>query len=980
MIRFPRSPVPRRLGSAPRLRPAAVRVVGIVCVIGSVGLLAATPLSAAPARDRALPPATALALQTAAPTGRLVLKLRADSGLISGDDGPVTRTATSGAAAPINGALDRLATLVERICPGARWQRHFSLPPAALDALRARAQGRVTLPDLNLWARLDPPQPTPDRATLLAMVKALLADPAVETAFLEPAVVPAALGFDAFTGRFTPPAPIPGAAEPGVTTPSRAPADTPDFTNGQGYLTDAPLGVGALAVAGLPAARGAGVTVIDIEGAWLWTHEDLTAPTTTLGTPFEELSWRNHGTAVLGELRGSDNGFGVRGIVPDCAIGAASVRDLSVPDALAQAAGQLAPGDVLLIELHAPGPFANGAGQNGYLPLEFWQDIFETIRLVTAAGIIVCEAAGNGEQNLDDPRYAGLFDRTRRDSGAIMCGAGDGNTAWPAWFSNSGSRLDLRGWGATVVTCGYGALQGGPLPETAWYTNGFNGTSSATPMVAGAVAALQGMVRATWGFSLDASLARDLLRATGTPQLEGKRIGVLPDLVAARVAALAGLGRVAGTVTDAGSGTPLETVEVRVMETDGFELTDATGGYAFPLAVGSYTLRFASFFHATATRTITIATGDPLASHLALARLPAVTLAGRIYGDSGESLGGVRVTPLAVPLAPVTTGNDGRFALPGVPVDRSYTLLFDGCPGHGATLRTLTLPSDATGSVALYEKLPPADITFDADDGGFVPLTSLWSWGEPAREVGPRSGFGGGHCWGIGMLADYPDLQWSTLTSPPRDFSTAPALRLSLHYWSETETGFDGVKLQATRDSLWSNVTPLNPYTDQTLSGLASRPGWSGHSDGWRGAVFDLTAFRSPTFRFRLAFGADASVTGGGFWIDDVTFDLGTAAPDTNAGWPPPRPGPQLRAWPSPFNPAATVAWRGAAPGALRVTVYDLRGRAVRTLWNGPAAAAGTLTWDGTDDAARQAASGVYLVRLCDARGGGAVVRLVLAR
>ncbi len=812
------------------------------------------------------------------------------------------------------------------------------------------------------------------------MVKALLADPAVETAFLEPAVVPAALGFDAFTGRFTPPAPAPGATEPGTTTAAGAPADTPDFTNGQGYLTDAPLGVGALAVGGLPAARGAGVTVIDIEGAWLWTHEDLTAPLAMFGTPFDELSWRNHGTAVLGELRGSDNGFGVRGIAPDCAIGAASVRDLSVSDALAQAAGQLVPGDVMLIELHAPGPFSSGAGQYGYLPLEFWQDIFETIRLVTAAGIIVCEAAGNGEQDLDDPRYAGLFDRTLRDSGAIMCGAGDGSTAWPAWFSNSGSRLDLRGWGSTVVSCGYGALQGGPLPETAWYTNGFNGTSSATPMVAGAVAALQGMVRAAWDFSLDASLARHLLSATGTPQLEGKRIGVLPDLVAARVAALAGLGRVAGTVTDADSGDPLETVEVRVLETDGVDLTDATGGYAFPLAVGSYTLRFASFFHATTTRTIAITTGDPLAAHLALPRLPAVTLVGRIYGASGESLGGARITPLAVPLASVTAGDDGRFSLPGVPVDRSYTLLFDGHPGHGAAVRALALPPGAAGSVAIYAELPPADLTFDADDGGFVPLTPLWSWGEPAREVGPRGGFGGGHCWGIGMLADYPDEQWSTLTSPPRDFSTAPALRLSLHYWSETETGFDGVKLQATRDSLWSNVTPLNSYTDQTLSGLASRPGWSGHSDGWRGAVFDLTAFRSPTFRFRLAFGSDGNITGSGFWIDDVTFDLGTATPDPNAGWPPPRPGPQLRAWPSPFNPAATIAWRGAAPGPLRVTVHDLRGRAVRALWDGPAAAAGTLTWDGTDDAARQAASGVYLVRLRDARGDGAVVRLVLAR
>ncbi|MHB8079136.1 MAG: carboxypeptidase regulatory-like domain-containing protein, partial [Candidatus Krumholzibacteriia bacterium] len=791
-----------------------------------------------------------------------------------------------------------------------------------------------------------------------------------------------ALGFHAFTGRFTPPPPsaLPAAA-PRAAPAARAPAVTPDFTAYQGYLTAAPLGVGALAVAGLPAARGAGVTVMDIEGAWLWTHEDLTAPFAALGTPIADLSWRNHGTAVLGELRASDNGFGVRGIAPDCAVGAASIGDLAVSDALVRAAALLAPGDVILIELHAPGPFANGVGQYGYLPLEFWQDIFETIRLVTADGLIVCEAAGNGEQDLDDPRYAGLFDRTVRDSGAIMCGAGDGSTAWPAWFSNSGSRLDLRGWGGTVATCGYGDLQGGSLvPETAWYTNGFNGTSSASPIVAGSVAALQGMVKDAWDFPLDASLARDLLRATGTPQAGVKQVGVLPDLVAARTAALAGLGRVTGTVTDAGTGEPLAAVEVRVAETTGFDLTGPAGDYVFPLAVGSYTLRFTSFFYATTARTVTIAADAPLTADVALARLPAVTLVGRIYGASGESLGGARITPLAVPIVPATADDDGRFALPGVPVDRTYTLLIDGSPRHGAAVRALTLPADAAGTVAIYPQLPPATFTFDADDGGFVPLDSLWSWGEPARDVGPHGGFGGGRCWGVGMLADYPDQAWSTLTSPPRDVSAATALRLSLHYWSETEAGFDGVKLEATRDSVWSNVAPLNGYTDQTLGGLAYRAGWSGHSDGWRGAVFDLTAFRSPAFRFRLAFGSDAGVTGAGFWIDDVTYDLGPAAPDPNAGWPPARPGPQLRAWPSPFNPAATIAWRGAAPGPLRVTVYDLRGRAIRTLWNGPAAAAGTLGWDGTDDAARRAASGVYLVRLRDARGAGAVVRLVLAR
>ncbi|HPF34070.1 MAG TPA: FlgD immunoglobulin-like domain containing protein [Candidatus Krumholzibacteria bacterium] len=68
---------------------------------------------------------------------------------------------------------------------------------------------------------------------------------------------------------------------------------------------------------------------------------------------------------------------------------------------------------------------------------------------------------------------------------------------------------------------------------------------------------------------------------------------------------------------------------------------------------------------------------------------------------------------------------------------------------------------------------------------------------------------------------------------------------------------------------------------------------------------------------------------------------------------------------PNPANPAVTlrVALDAAAP--VRVDVMDLRGRAVRTLQDGPLAA-GThaLRWDGTDASGRPAPSGRYTLRL----------------
>jgi hypothetical protein len=54
-----------------------------------------------------------------------------------------------------------------------------------------------------------------------------------------------------------------------------APAITPDFTSRQGYLLAAPGGVDANFAWTVSGGRGDGIRVIDIEGAWLFSHEDL---------------------------------------------------------------------------------------------------------------------------------------------------------------------------------------------------------------------------------------------------------------------------------------------------------------------------------------------------------------------------------------------------------------------------------------------------------------------------------------------------------------------------------------------------------------------------------------------------------------------------------------------------------------------------------------------------------------------------------
>ncbi|MFH2052554.1 MAG: FlgD immunoglobulin-like domain containing protein [bacterium] len=66
-------------------------------------------------------------------------------------------------------------------------------------------------------------------------------------------------------------------------------------------------------------------------------------------------------------------------------------------------------------------------------------------------------------------------------------------------------------------------------------------------------------------------------------------------------------------------------------------------------------------------------------------------------------------------------------------------------------------------------------------------------------------------------------------------------------------------------------------------------------------------------------------------------------------------------------------------PGAATVIIYDVRGRRVRQVFAGElAAGVAEITWDGKTAGGSQAASGMYIARLC-ADGAAATVRVVIA-
>ncbi|KAL0484773.1 intracellular serine protease [Acrasis kona] len=321
---------------------------------------------------------------------------------------------------------------------------------------------------------------------------------------------------------------------------------TPLFVEKQGYL-NGPGGFNVKAIHALPGGKGENVKVIDVERGWTFEHEDLkeSEGKVVYGTPasYDEF---HHGTAVTGIISANDNDFGVTGIAPKSKIlGSCYTNEKAFPNvplSILAAAKAVDPGDVMLIEIQAPGP------EGKVIAMEYWPDNFHALKVATESGVIVFEAAGNGDANFDSPAYnrggpgfpadwKNPFNRSLADSGAILVGAGSsGNSTKRLYFSNYGSAVDVHGWGQNVASIGYGDLYRGEgtRERSKYYTNSFSGTSSATPCVSGCIAALQSWVK-TGAVSgkklLTPADVRSLLRRTGRAQEDPeKRIGNRPDL------------------------------------------------------------------------------------------------------------------------------------------------------------------------------------------------------------------------------------------------------------------------------------------------------------------------------------------------------------------------------------------------------------------------------------------------------------------
>ena len=224
----------------------------------------------------------------------------------------------------------------------------------------------------------------------------------------------------------------------------------------------------------------------------------------------------------------------------------------------------------------------------------------------------------------------------------------------------------------------------------------------------------------------------------------------------------------------------------------------------------------------------------------------------------------------------------------------------------------------------------------------------------------------------------------------------------------------DDVKIEVSRDSgnTWESITASTPNDGsylwtvnlpQTTTGLVRISSLDGQFSDLSDGVFNI--YQPVTWL--TADPATGAIAQGATQQVSLTFDATGLVPDTYAGYVIVNyDGPDTPTlipvtlvvtspldagetpvvfnlegnYPNPFNPQTTIAFTLPTAGPVTLEVLDMRGRLVRTVYQGDLPR-GThrLDWDGRDAVGRIVAAGTYFARL-QAPGHTATDKMVLAK
>ncbi|MBN2498301.1 MAG: carboxypeptidase regulatory-like domain-containing protein [Deltaproteobacteria bacterium] len=330
------------------------------------------------------------------------------------------------------------------------------------------------------------------------------------------------------------------------------------------------------------------------------------------------------------------------------------------------------------------------------------------------------------------------------------------------------------------------------------------------------------------------------------------------------------LGGVRGLVTDPQGAALHATVTVvghdASAERSEVQSDPAVGDYHRLLLPGSYDLRFAADGYVS-QEVGGVVVGSGPATRLDVVLQPAsrLDLRGQVTDDRGLPVPAVAVELVGSARPALATSRSGTFVLRDIPADL-YTFRLSRAGFETAELARSVGPESSRQDFVLRRVHAFYETDLESDDGGLGASGSPspgWQWGAV------NGAHSGSRAWATALAGDYPDDALWRLTLGP---IVLPSVIPELVFWQryEIESGWDGGNLSiAVDEEPFCLLEPEQGYPHDAIDALGG-PGYSGTSDGWVQARFDLSAYAGKRVRLRWTFASDVSETGPGWFVDDI--------------------------------------------------------------------------------------------------------------
>lgn len=420
-----------------------------------------------------------------------------------------------------------------------------------------------------------------------------------------------------------------------------------------------------------------------------------------------------------------------------------------------------------------------------------------------------------------------------------------------------------------------------------------------------------------------------------------------------------------GVVTDAVTGLPVDATVTVTGNAKSVRTDPAHGDYYKLLATGTYALTFSAPGYTSQTVSGVATTwGTPTVLNVQLQPLPRGEVSGLTRAVGGAALAAqiqVYTHPANALVASVSSDAAGAYAAGNLPYG-DYRLTFDAA-GYATVERFVTLSSAAVTVPTVYLAtaitLTPFDTNFD--NGLTAGWTTAWTLVAPGAD---------GSAWE--MTDSSGGSYLGNLTKPctmtsGADLSALVSGNLTFRAKWDIEDNWDGVQLQVSvGGGAWTPVTTARTHAGSGQGvQTTGQPWYEGTQSTWVTETVSLTPWLGQNnVRFQFVLRTDNTVFRDGFHFDSFLIQGVGFNPYSGTG-DLPAATRLAGVQPNPFNPSTSVRFELARPAKVLVRVYDVSGRLIRTLADGPRAAGPQdVAWDGRDGNGQPAPSGLYLFRL----------------